>query len=76
MAYLHTRKNDFHARGILTVTGMLILVFGFEILPNPIFLGWQIFRYFSGFRKISDIFLGVDKFPAIFFGLPIFVSHT
>ena len=25
------------------LTGMLVLFFGFEIWPNPIFLGWQIF---------------------------------
>ena len=38
------------------LTGMLVLFFGFEIWLNPIFLGWQIFSYFSGFRKISAIF--------------------
>ena len=51
-------------------TGMLILFFGLEIWPNPIFLGWRIFSYFSGFCKISAIFFGSDKFPAIF-GLSI-----
>ena len=25
------------------LTGMFVLFFGFEIWPNPIFLGWQIF---------------------------------
>ena len=54
---------------------------------RPIFLGlkfgqmlffWvgNFFSYFSGFRKISAILFGSDKFPAIFLGLPIFVSHT
>ena len=52
------------------LTGMLVLFFGFEIWPNPIFLGWQIFSYFSGFRKISAIFLGLRNFQ-LFFGLPI-----
>ena len=42
---------------ILTETP--ILFFGFEIWPNPIFLGWQIFSYFSGFRKISSYFFGL-----------------
>ena len=52
----------------------------------PIFLGskfgqilffWvgKFFSYFSGFCKMSAIFWS-DKFPAIFLGLPIFVSHT
>ena len=52
------------------LTGMLILFFGFEIWPNPIFLGCQIFSYFSGFCKISAIFLGLTNFQ-LFFGLPI-----
>ena len=45
-------------------------IFGFEIWPNPIFLGWQIFSYFSMFPKISTIFLGLTNFQ-LFFGLPI-----
>ena len=36
------------------LTGMLVLFFGFGIWPNPIFLGWQIFSYFSGFRKKKE----------------------
>ena len=57
------------------LTGMLVLFFGFEIWPNPIFLGWQFFSYFSGFRKISAIFLGLTYFQ-LFLGLLIFVSRT
>ena len=41
------------------LTGMLVLFFGFEIWPNPIFLGWQMF---------SATFLGFAKFP-LFFGV-------
>ena len=59
----------------------------FDRDARPIFLGlkfgqilffWvgKFFSYFSGFCKISTIFFGSDKFPAIFLGLPIFVSHT
>ena len=49
--------------------------FGFEIWPNPIFLGWQIFSYFSGFRKISAIFLGLTNFQ-LFFGSSNFcITH-
>ena len=59
----------------------------FDRDAHPIFLGlkfdqilffWvgQFFSYFSGFRKISAVFLGLNNFPAIFWGLPIFVSHT
>ena len=44
------------------LTGILVLFFGFEIWPNPIFLGWQMFGYFSGFRKISAIFFGSSNF--------------
>ena len=51
------------------LTGMLVLFFGFEIWPNPIFLAWvgKIFSYFSGFPKISAIFLGLTNF-LLFFG--------
>ena len=49
--------------------------FGFEIWPNPIFLGWQYFSYFSVFCKISAIFLGLTNFQ-LFFGSSNFVSHT
>ena len=48
------------------LTGMLILFFWFEVWPNPIFLGWQIFSYFSGFCKISAIFLGLTNFQLFF----------
>ena len=55
-------------------------------VARPIFLGlkfgqilffWagKFFSYISGFRKISAIFLGSDKFPAIFWGIPI-LYHT
>ena len=54
-----------------------ISIFGFEIWPSPIFAGLvKSFSYFSGFHKISATILGSDKFPAIFLGLPIFVSHN
>ena len=54
---------------------------------RPIFLGlkfgqilffWvgKFFSYFSGFCKISAIFLGLTNFQLFFLGLPIFVSHT
>ena len=59
LTFLHLRKrdNDFfgvfnyeaHGGGggggahVKILTGMLVLFFGFEIWPNPIFLGWQIF---------------------------------
>ena len=59
-------KSQGRGAHVKILTGMLSYFFGFEIWPNPIFLGWQIFSYFSGFRKISAIFLG----------LPIFVSYT
>ena len=58
------------------VTGMLVLFFGFEIWPNPIFSGLANFlAIFLGFATFP-LFFGSDKFPAIFLGLPIFVSHT
>ena len=49
---------------------------GFEIWPNPIFLGWQIFQLFFWVSQNFRYFFGSDKFPTIFLGLPIFVSHT
>ena len=59
----------------------------FDRDARPIFLGlkfgqilffWvgKFFSYFSGFRKISAIFLGLTNFQLFFLGLPIFVSHT
>ena len=50
--------------------------FKFEIWPNPIFLGWQIFQLFFWVSQNFRYFFGSDKFPAIFLGLPIFVTHT
>ena len=41
--------------------------FGFEIWPNPIFLGWQIFQLFFWVSQNSRYFFGSDNFPAIFF---------
>ena len=49
--------------------------FGFEIWPNPIFLGWQFFSYFSGFGKISAIFLGMTNFQ-LFVWVFQFLYHT
>ena len=76
-------NNDEHThmdpRGahVKILIGMLVLsVLGFEIWPNPIFLGWQIFELFFWVSQNYRYFLGSDKFPAIFLGLPIFVSHT
>ena len=59
----------------------------FDRDARPIFLGlkfgqilffWvgKFLSYVSGFCKISAIFWGLTNFPAIFLGLPIFVSHT
>ena len=57
------------------LTGILVLFFGFEIWPNPIFLGWQIFSYFSGFCKITAIF-GVWQISSYFFGSSNFcITH-
>ena len=47
-------------------TGMLVLFFWFGVWPYPIFLGWQILSYFSGFCKISAIFLGLTNFQLFF----------
>ena len=59
-------QNRWHKRDlgahVKILTGMLVLSFGFEIWPNPIFLGWQIFSYFSRFCSISAIFLGLTNF--------------
>ena len=57
------------------LTGMLVLFFGFEIWPNPIFRGGKFYSYFSGFRKISAIFLGLTNFQ-LFFGVFQFLYHT
>ena len=42
-----TAEENFPGGGggahVKILTQMLILFFGFEIWPNPIFLGWQIF---------------------------------
>ena len=59
----------------------------FDRDARPTFLGlkfgqilffWvgKFFSYFSGFCKISAIFLGLTNFQLFFLGLPIFVSHT
>ena len=56
--------------------GMLVLFLGLKFGQILFFWVGKFFSYFSGFRKISAIFLGSDKFPAICLGLPIFVSHT
>ena len=51
------------------------IFFRFEIWPNPIFLGWQIFQLFNlGFAKFL-LFFGSDKFPAIFCVF-LFLNHT
>ena len=52
------------------LTAMLVLFFGFEIWPNPIFCVGKFLAIFSGFRKISAIFLGMRNIQ-LFFGLPI-----
>ena len=54
------------------LTGMLVLFFGFEIWRNPIFLGWQTF---SGFCKISAIFLGLTNFQLFFWSSNFCVTH-
>ena len=63
-------QNRWHKRDlgahVKNLTGMLVLFFGFEVWPNPIFLSWQIFSYFSGFCKISAIFLGLTNFQLFF----------
>ena len=64
------------SQGGKILTGMLVLFFGFEIWPNPIFLGWQIFQLFFWVSQNLRYFFGSDKFPSYFLGLPIFVSHT
>ena len=80
LRHLHTTKSascGIPRRGahVKILTEMLVLFFGFEIWPNPIFLGWQIFSYFSGFRKISAIFLGLTNFQ-LFFGSSNFcITH-
>ena len=57
------------------LTGMLVLFFGLEIWPNPIFLIGKFFSYFSGFRKISAIFFGLTNFQ-LFFWVFQFLYHT
>ena len=57
------------------LTGMLLLYFGFKIWPNPIFLGWQIFSYFSGFCKISAIFGGLTNFQLFFWSSNFCITH-
>ena len=48
----------------------------FEIWPNLIFLCWQSFELFFWLSQNFRYFSGSDKFPAIFWGLQIFVSHN
>ena len=84
--------NKFHLTDLYLNVDSCIVAWGggtcqdFDRDAHPIFLGlifgqilffWvgKFFSYFSGFHKISA-FLGSDKFPAIFFSFPIFVSHT
>ena len=55
--------------------GMLVLFFGFEIWPNLIFLGWQIFQLFFWVLQNFRYFLRSDKFPALFWVFQ-FLYHT
>ena len=67
------------------LTGMLVLFFWVWNLAKSYFSGlanflaffWvlQNFQLFFWVWQISSYFFGSDKFPAIFLGLPIFVSY-
>ena len=58
------------------LTGLLVLFFGVWNLAKSYFSGLPNFlAIFLGFAKFP-LFFGSDKLPAIFLGLPIFVSHT
>ena len=58
------------------LTGMLVLFVWVCNLAKSYFSGLANFlAIFLGFAKFP-LFFGSDKFPAIFLGLPIFVSHT
>ena len=56
----------------------MIVLFFLSLKLGQILFFWvgKFFSYFSGFRKISAIFFGSDKFPAIFLGIPVFcITH-
>ena len=57
MAHKIDGTKETQGAHVKILTGMLVLFFGFEIWPNPIFLGWQIFL---------AIFLGLAKLPLFF----------
>ena len=48
---------------------------GLKFVQILFFWVGKFFSYFLSFTKFP-LFFGSDKFPAIFWGLPIFVSHT
>ena len=48
--------------------------FRFEIWSNPIFWVGKFFSYFSGFCKLSAIFLGLTNFQ-LFFWVFLFLDH-
>ena len=69
-AYLQPRGAH-----VKLLTGMLVLFFGFEIWPNPIFLGWQIFWLFFWVSQNFLYFLGLTNLQ-LFFGSSNFcITH-
>ena len=70
-----TRDHGGGGAHVKILTGMLVPFFlGLKFGQILLFWVGKFFSYFSGFRKISANSFGSDKFPAIFLGLPIFVS--
>ena len=58
------------------LTGMLVLFFlGLKFGQILFFWVGKLFKYFSGFRKISTIFLGLTNFQLLFWVFQ-FLYHT